>query len=69
MMVIALFISCMYVCSFAESTDTDADLIVYGTIYTSDEEGNFAEAFAVKDGRYLYVGDSKGVKDYLGENT
>ena len=36
-----------------------ADLVVYGKIFTS--EGNqVVEAFAVKDGKYVYVGDKAG---------
>ena len=41
-----------------------ADLVVYGKIFTS--EGNqIVEAFAVKDGKFVYVGDKNGVKDFI----
>ena len=52
-----------------QQSKTEADLVVYGTIYTADEEGNFAEAFAVKDGKYIYVGDAKGAEAFIGKNT
>ena len=42
------------------SEGTAADLVVYGKIFTS-ENGKVAEAFAVKDGKYVYVGDKAGV--------
>ena len=43
-----------------------ADLVVYGTIYTAEEEGSeLAEAFAVKNGKYVYVGDRKGVEKFI----
>ena len=43
---------------------TSADLVVYGKIITS--EGNqIVEAFAVKDGKYVYVGDKKGAEAYI----
>ena len=43
---------------------TDADLVVYGKIFTS--EGNrIVEAFAVKDGKYVYVGDKKGAQAFI----
>ena len=43
---------------------TSADLVVYGKIFTS--EGNqVVEAFAVKDGKYVYVGDKKGAEAYI----
>ena len=37
---------------------TSADLVVIGKIFTS-ENNQVAEAFAVKDGKYVYVGDKK----------
>ena len=33
-----------------------ADLVVFGTVYTA-EDNKVCEAFAVKDGKYVYVGD------------
>ena len=52
-----------------KDTDPDAaDTVVYGKIYTSDD-GQYVEAFAVKDGRYVYVGDEEGAEDYIGKNT
>ena len=53
----------------AQQGKTEADLIVYGTIYTSDKDGNFASAFAVKDGKYIYVGDEDGAEAFAGKNT
>lgn len=41
-----------------------ADLVVYGKIFTADEKP-MAEAFAVKDGKYVYVGDKKGAEAYI----
>lgn len=51
--------------AFAEAADT----AVYGRIYTSDMENPWAEAMAVRDGKFAYVGSAEGVKDYIGENT
>ncbi len=43
-----------------------ADLVVYGKIFTS--EGNkVVEAFAVKDGKYVYVGDKAGAEAFIEE--
>ncbi len=45
-----------------------ADLVVYGKIYTS--EGNqIVEAFAVKDGKFIYVGDKNGAENFIDKNT
>ena len=44
-------------CSSAEKADkTPADLVVYGKVFTS-ESSQVVEAFAVKNGKYVYVGD------------
>ena len=43
---------------------TAADLVVYGKIFTA--EGNqVVEAFAVKDGKYVYVGDKAGAEAFV----
>jgi len=41
-----------------------ADLVVIGKIFTA-ENNQVAEAFAVKDGKYVYVGDKKGAEQYI----
>ena len=43
-----------------------ADLVVYGKIFTS-ENNQVAEAFAVKDGKYVYVGDKAGAEAFVEE--
>jgi len=43
-----------------------ADLVVYGKIFTS-EGSQIVEAFAVKDGKYVYVGDKAGAEAYIEE--
>ncbi|MBR7025571.1 MAG: amidohydrolase family protein [Selenomonadaceae bacterium] len=46
---------------------TKADLVVYGKIFTS--EGNkIVEAFAVKDGKFVYVGGKAGVEAFIDKN-
>ena len=44
--------------------NTKADLVVYGKIFTS-EDNKIVEAFAVKDGKFIYVGDRKGAKAFI----
>ena len=47
-------------------SNNSADLVVYGKIYTA--EGNqIVEAFAVKDGKYVYVGDKAGAEAFVEE--
>jgi hypothetical protein len=49
-----------------EDVSQKADLVVYGKIFTS--EGNqVVEAFAVKDGKYVYVGDKAGAEALVEE--
>jgi predicted amidohydrolase YtcJ len=43
-----------------------ADLVVYGKIFTSDNN-QIVEAFAVKDGKYIYVGDKAGAEAFIEE--
>ncbi len=45
---------------------TKADLVVYGKIFTADA-GQVVEAFAVKDGKYVYVGDKAGAEAFVEE--
>ena len=47
-----------------------ADLVLTnGVVYTVDKVGSMAEAVAVKDGMILFVGDSAGAEEYVGNNT
>ena len=52
-----------------EAAVAAADTVVYGKIYTSNANHEYAEAFAVKDGKYIYVGDEDGVKSYIEDGT
>ena len=62
--VIAVMILTIGVGMPACSENVGADLVVYGKIFTS--EGNqIVEAFAVKDGKYIYVGDKKGAEPFI----
>ena len=47
-------------------SNDSADLVVYGKIFTS-EGGQIVVAFAVKDGKYIYVGDKAGAEAYIEE--
>ena len=42
---------------------------VNGIIYTVDEQFSTASALAVKDGRFIYVGDDAGAQAHIGPNT
>ena len=52
--------------SSGSATAEKADLVVYGKIFTS-ENNKVVEAFAVKDGKYVYVGDKAGAEAYVEE--
>lgn len=52
------------------TNDMIADLVVYGRTYTAEKENNGeCEAFAIKDGKYIYVGDKKGVEVFIKEGV
>ena len=46
-----------------------ADTIVYGKVYTSNSKQEYVSAFAVKDGKYVYVGTEDGAKQYIKDGT
>ena len=47
-----------------EKNKDSADLVVYGKIFTSEND-RIVEAFAVHDGRYVYAGDKKGAEAFI----
>ncbi|MBQ0025468.1 MAG: amidohydrolase [Bacteroidales bacterium] len=53
----------------AGCNDRTADTVVFGTVRTADEGTPVAEAIAVKDGRYVYVGDKAGAAAYIKEGV
>ena len=54
-----------------EAPPVDAADTVYtnGKIYTIDEDQPWAEAVAIKDGRFVYVGNDAGVTQFIGPST
>ena len=50
--------------SGGSTTSEKADLVVYGKIFTSEND-QLVEAFAVKDGKYIYVGDKAGAEAFV----
>ncbi len=62
---IVLFTLLLAPAALAETADT----VVYGAIYTSNEAQPWAEAMAIRDGKFVYVGDAAGAESYIGENT
>ena len=64
LLTVLLVLSFTVYSSAYEAEKTFADLVVYGKIFTS--EGNqIVEAFAVKDGKYVYAGDKKGAEAFI----
>jgi predicted amidohydrolase YtcJ len=60
----------------AGQSDTDddqhafADRVITGAkIYTVNPEQPWAEAVAIKDGRFVYVGDHSGIRKWIGPKT
>ncbi len=50
----------------SEPSSGPADLVVYGKIFTADND-KIVDAFAVKDSKFVYVGDEHGVAGYIEE--
>jgi predicted amidohydrolase YtcJ len=54
----------------AASDAAEADkAYINGNIYTVDQEFSTVTAIAIKDGKFIYVGDDAGVKAYIGPLT
>ncbi|MFZ3341248.1 MAG: amidohydrolase [Terriglobales bacterium] len=54
--------------SFA--TDLPADRVFRnGTVFTADAHRSIAEAVAIRDGRFVYVGTNEGVANFIGSST
>ena len=49
--------------------DKAADTVILGTVYTADTDTPSAEAVAVKDGKFIYVGEKAGVEGYIKEGV
>jgi len=48
----------------------EADSVFFnGKVYTVDKKFSTATAFALKDGKFIYVGIDKGAKKFIGPNT
>lgn len=46
-----------------------ADMVVYGKIYTADNSESMAEALAVKDDKYIFVGSKADAQQYITNGT
>ena len=52
------------------TTPIEADLVVSNAkIFTSDQQQPWAEAVAIKDGRFIYVGDTLGINKYQSDTV
>ena len=53
-----------------ESNFENADLVIKNAkILTSDKQQPWAEAMAIRDGEFIYVGDAEGIKKYQTSNV
>ena len=65
LLMILPIISCLSGCG---NNTPVADTVVFGTIYTAEQENNgLAEAFAVKDGKFIFVGSKADAQKYIKE--
>jgi len=62
------FLALLAVADAAGAQEADR-VYLNGTIYTVDEAFSTASAMAVKDGRFLYVGDEAGARAHIGPGT
>ena len=60
---VGIAVVAMGVCAYGAGNY--ADTVVYGTIRTAETGNPVAEALAVKDGRFVYVGDRSGAAAFV----
>ena len=65
---IFLIVSFFQLLSLVNAQEADK-VYINGNIYTVDEKFSIASAIAVKDGRFIYVGDDAGIQDNIGSLT
>lgn len=65
-LVAAALTSCSQSPPVMEAADT---VLLSGQIYTVDTDQSWAEAVAIKDGRFVYVGNDAGVTQFIGPST
>ena len=66
--VILIFLSLILAISIFPITvfaDSYADTVIYGTVRTADIDNPIAEAIAIKNGKFVYVGNETGVSKYV----
>ena len=49
------------------SNEIIADLVVFGRTYTSEKDNEVCQAFAIKDKKFIYVGDKETASKYIKE--
>lgn len=64
-----MFSLVVILCVMTGCKEQIADTVVYGSIHTADIETPVAEAIAIKDGKYIYVGDKDGAAAFIKEGV
>jgi len=67
--VILFFLSCNAATKSADTSETAELVINNAKVYTVNKNQPEAEAVAVKDGKIVFIGSNKDVKNYIGEKT
>lgn len=61
-------IALIYNCTSTDSKSADL-VFKNGLIFTVDSSNCKAEALAIKDGKFIFVGEDKGVRNCIGDKT
>jgi predicted amidohydrolase YtcJ len=67
--ILILLVSFLYAPAVSGEAEKADRVYVNGNIYTVDEEFSTATAMAVKNGKFIYVGDDAGAKAHIGPHT
>ncbi|HXV59830.1 MAG TPA: amidohydrolase [Vicinamibacteria bacterium] len=67
--IVAMLIPIVFAASGVGDAQEADTVYINGNVYTVDEEFETASAFAVKEGRFIYVGNDAGAQAHVGPRT
>jgi hypothetical protein len=73
-LIVSMLVFLLFACDNTTSERAPAKpfadtVLLNGAIYTLDEDSQWAEAVAIRDGRYDFVGSSEEARQYIGPDT
>jgi predicted amidohydrolase YtcJ len=64
-----ILLATVLVCMSTVKNETADMVVINATVMTINDSNPTAEAFAIKDGKFIAIGSSEEIKNYIGDNT